>query len=181
MKADEMRVGPLLDGPTLYVVPYFQRAYSWRKRQWTTLLDDILELYQLGSHTSHFLGSMVLLAENNEASGQPQKLVIDGQQRIVTLSLLLAAIRDISSNSDPSFANRLHERFLLHDGEVKFLTTHQDRAAFATVIKTGNEPEPSPIRDAYRTFKDSLKTHIDQGLDLDRLVNIVISQLSFVA
>ena len=43
-----MRLGPLLEGPKQYVVPYFQRAYSWRRRQWTTLFDDILELYELG-------------------------------------------------------------------------------------------------------------------------------------
>ena len=61
MKAEEMRLGPLLEGPKQYVVPYFQRAYSWRRRQWTTLFDDILELYELNSLNSHFLGSMVLL------------------------------------------------------------------------------------------------------------------------
>ena len=36
VKAEEMRLGPLLEGPKQYVVPYFQRAYSWRRRQWTT-------------------------------------------------------------------------------------------------------------------------------------------------
>ena len=71
VKAEEMRLGPLLEGPRQYVVPYFQRAYSWRRRQWTTLFDDILELYELGSRNSHFLGSMVLLAENNEADPIP--------------------------------------------------------------------------------------------------------------
>src|SRR5438132_9955140 len=89
VKADEMRLGPLLEGPRQFVVPYFQRAYSWRRRQWATLLDDILELYELGSSNSHFLGSMVLLAEHPS-----ETLIIDGQQRMVTLSLLLAAVRD---------------------------------------------------------------------------------------
>jgi hypothetical protein len=178
-----MRLGPLLDGPKQYVVPYFQRAYSWRRRQWTTLFDDILELYELGSHNSHFLGSMVLLAEHNEADLVPHTLVIDGQQRIVTLSLFLAAIRDVAGASDRGFADHLHTTYLVNpeqDG-VKVLTTHQDRDTFATVIRTGKEPDASPIRDAYRTFRDAIQEQVDKGIDLDRLVHIVVSQLSFVA
>ncbi|MBV9579082.1 MAG: DUF262 domain-containing protein [Chloroflexi bacterium] len=183
MKAEEMRLGPLLDGPRQYVVPYFQRAYSWRRRQWTTLFDDILELYDLGSRNSHFLGSMVLLAEHNEADPIPHTLVIDGQQRIVTLSLFLAAIRDVAHASDTEFANHLHATYLInHEPEgVKVLTTHGDRDAFITVVRDRKEPEASPIRDAYRTFKEALQEQVDKGLDLDRLVQIVVSQLSFVA
>ena len=174
-----MRLGPLLEGPKQYVVPYFQRAYSWRRRQWTTLFDDILELYELGSRSSHFLGSMVLLAEHNEADPIPHTLVIDGQQRIVTLSLFLAAIRDIS---DSDFAHRLHAKYLVNDADsVKVLTTHGDRDAFRTVIQTRKEPDPSPIRDAYRTFKEALQEQVDNGVELDKLVHIIVSQLSFVA
>ena len=178
-----MRLGPLLDGPRQYVVPYFQRAYSWRRRQWTTLFDDILELYELGSRGSHFLGSMVLLAEHNEADPLPHTLVIDGQQRIVTLSLFLAAIRDVATTSDPAFADTLHSTYLVNPDQdsVKVLTTHTDRDAFATVIRSRKEPGASPIRDAYRTFKEAIQEQVDKGVDLDRLVHIVSSQLSFVA
>jgi hypothetical protein len=178
-----MRLGPLLEGPKMYVVPYFQRAYSWRRRQWTTLFDDILELYDLNSLNSHFLGSMVLLAETNEADPIPHTLVIDGQQRIVTLSLFLAAIRDVARSSDPEFAERLHTAYLVNPDQdsTKVVTTHQDRDAFATVIRTAREPEASPIRDAYRTFKEAIQEQVDKGVDLERLVHIVVSQLSFVA
>src|SRR5437879_2415460 len=88
VKADEMRLGPLLGGPRQYVVPYFQRTYSWRRRQWITLWDDILELYELGSTNSHFLGSMVLLAEDSTA-----QLVIAGRPRSVTMSLVVRCLR----------------------------------------------------------------------------------------
>jgi uncharacterized protein DUF262 len=181
VKAEEMRLGPLLEGPKQYVVPYFQRAYSWRRRQWTTLFDDILELYELGSHNSHFLGSMVLLAEHNEADPVPHTLVIDGQQRIVTLSLFLAAIRDVVKTSDPQFAEHLQSNYLVNTDQVKVLTTHQDRDSFARVIRDAKEPEASPIRDAYRTFKEAIQEQVDKSIDLDRLVHIVSNQLSFVA
>src|ERR1700730_10450514 len=102
-----MRLGPLLDGPRQYVVPYFQRTYSWRRHQWTTLFDAILELYELGSPaSSHFLGSMVLLAERSVEGPVVPTLLIDGQQRLVTLSLFLAAIRDSARESE--LADRIH-------------------------------------------------------------------------
>jgi len=149
VKADEMRLGPLLNGPKQYVVPYFQRAYSWRRHQWNTLFDDILELYELGSSHTHFLGSMVLLAEPDEVISPTESivkptLVIDGQQRIVTLSLFLAAIRDAARESDPALARRLQTSYLVTRAEddqdyVKIYTTQQDQAPFATLIKDAKE------------------------------------------
>src|SRR4030088_2537083 len=183
MKADEMRLGPLLDGPKQYVVPYFQRTYSWRRHQWNTLFDDILELYELGSSGSHFLGSMVLLAEQGTHSLAPT-LLIDGQQRLVTLSLFLAAIRDVAREADHALADTIQAAYLLNpgvDGEdaLKVLCTHQDRSAFSKVIKHAEEPPASPIRDAYRSFREALEQQIANGVDLGRLVRIVVSQLSF--
>jgi hypothetical protein len=190
LKADEMRLGPLLSGPKHFVVPYFQRAYSWRRHQWNTLFDDILELYELGTSNTHFLGSMVLLKEPDSVvsptpAATSPTLVIDGQQRIVTLSLFLAAIRDAASETDPGFAGHLHYEYLAGRAEddldyPKIAVTHQDRDAFLTVIRGADTP-PSPIRDAYRTFRESLIQQREKGLDLERLVHIVVSQLSFVA
>jgi hypothetical protein len=188
VKADEMRLGPLLDGPRQYVVPYFQRTYSWRRHQWNTLFDDILELYELGpsASNSHFLGSMVLLAERTTDGPVAPTLLIDGQQRLVTLSLFLAAIRDSAREADRTFADQIQTSYLVNagvDGEdqLKVLCTHQDRVAFSTVITRAEEPPASPIRDAYRSFREALKEQIEKGVDLERLVRIVVSQLSFVA
>jgi hypothetical protein len=126
-----------------------------------------------------------LLAEGAGEVGTPT-LVIDGQQRLVTLSLFLAAIRDSARNGDPSFADELHHAYLVNpessgEDELKVLCTQQDRAAFATVVQHAKEPPPSPIRDAYRTFRESLARQLEKGLDLEQLVKILIGQLSFVA
>src|SRR5215813_12256902 len=180
MKAEEMRLGPLLDGRKQFVVPYFQRVYSWRSQQWNTLFDDIVELYELGPGHTHFLGSMVLLSEGAGEVGTPT-LVIDGQQRLVTLSLFLAAIRDSARNTDPAFADEIHTNYLVNDLDLKVLTTQQDRQAFATVVQDAKEPPPSPIRDAYRTFRESLEKQLQNGFDLELLTRILTRQLSFVA
>ncbi len=176
-----MRLGPLLAGRKQFVVPYFQRVYSWRSPQWNTLFDDILEVYELGPGHTHFLGSMVLLTEGAGEAGTPT-LVIDGQQRLVTLSLFLAAIRDSARNNDPGLADEIQNKYLINDDHIepKVLTTQQDRQSFATVVQDGKEPPPSPIRDAYRTFKEAI-TRKDATFDFEHLVEIIDRQLSFVA
>src|ERR1700730_18063893 len=130
-----MRLGPLLDGPRQYVVPYCQRTYSWRRHQWNTLFDDILELYDLGddASSSHFLGSMVLLAEQNTDSPVEATLLIDGQQRLVRLSLFLAAIRDAARKPGGALADTVPATYPVNQGvdsedHLKVLCTHQDRA-----------------------------------------------------
>ncbi|MBV8087182.1 MAG: DUF262 domain-containing protein, partial [Chloroflexi bacterium] len=163
------------------VVPYFQRAYSWGLSQWRVLYDDILELHELDSTHDHFLGSMVLL---NEAGGSDHTLVIDGQQRLVTLSLFLAAIRDTARQHQPALAERLSQALTAAGEEPKVLPTYVDRDAFARVIARGGDEEdelpPSGIADAYRYFEAQLKAQ-PAGFDLERLERILMGQLSFVA
>src|SRR6185503_17305530 len=78
---------------------------------------------------------------------------------------------------------QLHATYLVNpgDSELKVLCTQQDRAAFATVVQEAKEPPPSPIRDAYRTFREALDKQLKKGLDLEPLASIVVNQLSFVA
>jgi hypothetical protein len=186
MKAEEMRVGPILTAHRQYVVPYFQRTYSWRRQQWVTLFDDIVELEELGKQHTHFLGSMVLLAES-ATEAIPTSLVIDGQQRLVTLSLFLAAMRDLARETNEPLAQRIHSTFLVtgaqgaEDDQLRVLCTHQDRAAFGSVILRGQEPQASPIGEAYRTFGERLAEQVQRGTQIDTLLEIITSQLSLVA
>src|SRR4051812_18314907 len=116
MKAAESRLSGILAGPGQYVVPHFQRAYSWQRRQWNTLWADILELYELGTTQPHFMGSVVLLREGDSANSET-RLLIDGQQRLVTLSLFLAALRDLAREDDPALAERIDTAYLLEGQE----------------------------------------------------------------
>lgn len=71
-----------------YIIPSYQRPYSWTKDQAAELFDDLYEFYEREKEDSYFLGSIVLI--KNE--GSPVAEVIDGQQRLTTLTILLAAI-----------------------------------------------------------------------------------------
>ena len=68
-------------------IPFFQRAYVWKKDNWEDLISDLLE-----SDKNHFLGSLILKQVQSPSGDTKQVLVIDGQQRLTTLSILLRAL-----------------------------------------------------------------------------------------
>lgn len=81
--------GQILAGDVRYKVPEFQRNYAWTDEDIDPLLDDILEMANGGG--KHFIGSLIVL---NDEQDNEQLLVIDGQQRLTSLFIILAAIRD---------------------------------------------------------------------------------------
>ena len=76
-------------------IPRYQRPYSWRKEQVEDLLDDLMTAFGRDSEEPYFLGSVVLIEDEN-----PRSQVVDGQQRLTTLTMLFCVLRDISTNSD---------------------------------------------------------------------------------
>ena len=82
-----------LQPPQQFSIPIFQRRYSWTEKDCQQLLDDILRVGDNDEIDSHFLGSIVYIRKEVAPIGSiPKFLVIDGQQRLTTLSLLLSAL-----------------------------------------------------------------------------------------
>ena len=105
VKTDTRTVTQLFDQAVRYVVPLYQRPYVWREKdQWQPLLDDILTLIEHrengGSDVySHFLGAIVLEQEIQPPGEIPLFTVIDGQQRLTTLQIILAAASNLARRS----------------------------------------------------------------------------------
>lgn len=103
--AQETTQQEVLEGTKQYIVPLYQRPYQWGKKQLQDLWDDLVELAddrRVGARTSHFIGSLVLAPPPvTVAGGVTTYLVVDGQQRLTTLTLLLAAIRDYRDSVEP--------------------------------------------------------------------------------
>lgn len=96
MRSINLTLGQILTSPSQYVIPVFQRYYRWDQPQWDKLWADLTDLQQPGKTGRHFLGFLVLIPEP-VIPGQVGKYhLIDGQQRLTTLSLLLCALRDVS-------------------------------------------------------------------------------------
>ncbi|MFQ5715473.1 MAG: DUF262 domain-containing protein [Nitrospinales bacterium] len=81
-----------------FAVPEYQRSYVWDEDRVNELLEDLLFAFENNSESEYFLGSLVLREFEDDSAGVKHRAfdVLDGQQRLTTLLLLFAVIRDVS-------------------------------------------------------------------------------------
>jgi len=189
--AQETTLQRILEGEKQYLVPLYQRPYQWGKAQWSVLWQDIVQLAEdikEDSTSNHFIGSLVLAPySGNVAGGLTRHLVVDGQQRLTTLTILLVAIHDHVLSRDPTArrgAERIKNTFLtnqyLEDPyRIKLLPTQADRDAYLAVIDgiPGADNEGS-VGSAYRYFRAAL---LETDLDAQDIEKAVTSGLSLVS
>lgn len=192
MKATETTIREVLQGEKQYVVPLYQRRYSWEntadKDPLTQLWDDILELGD--GPATHFIGSFVIApSPSNTPAGVQTWLVVDGQQRLTTLSVLLCAIRDHARADDPQLAEKIDDLYLVNkyaQGQERYRLwpTQEDRDAWMALVErqpdAGGEDR---IGKAYRFFRRKLQEFDDPDDDHDirRLEQLVTGRLALVA
>ena len=93
MKASSANFLTVIKGPKQFVIPIYQRTYSWQIAQCNKLFNDILRISKDGSSPGHFIGSVVYFQESiHTVSDVPKLLVIDGQQRLTTINILYVAL-----------------------------------------------------------------------------------------
>jgi uncharacterized protein with ParB-like and HNH nuclease domain/predicted transport protein len=101
MKAEDVRLTELLQGPKQFIVPVFQRDYSWGTKHCLQLWKDIVRVGSDPTAKAHFVGSIVYIAAEETSAKITRWLLIDGQQRLTTLTLLLTALRNALPSIDP--------------------------------------------------------------------------------
>ena len=74
------------DGKMVFEIPKYQREYTWGSSQWENLFDDLLD-----NQPGYFLGTIICIDTSIDSINSPKREVVDGQQRLTTLSLLLCA------------------------------------------------------------------------------------------
>src|SRR5947209_9158484 len=96
MKAVEANLLEFLQSPQQFIIPIYQRTYSWKDTQCQQLWNDIRNAAAKTEITAHFMGSVVYIKRSQYQVSEkiPQLLVIDGQQRLTTITLLLTALRE---------------------------------------------------------------------------------------
>ena len=150
MKASESKLLTVLKGPKQFLIPIYQRTYSWQLTQCRQLLDDILRISKDSSSPGHFVGSVVYFQENiHTLSDVPKLLIIDGQQRITTISLLIAALAHFLQENEISIdtnATKLQNYYLLNSDEegdlhYKLLLTKRDKPTFINIIQGIDKPK----------------------------------------
>lgn len=180
MKAVDSHLLTLLKKSSQFVVPIYQRVYSWQEAECNQLWDDIIRAGRTDTLGAHFTGSIVYVAkdQSTNTSSEPD-LLIDGQQRVTTVTLLLAALaRHLEGLPDgeqeplDGFSPRkIRNRYLLNDDEederqFKLILSQGDKEALISVVR-GIEPDErseSRVDANYRLFRSKTA---DSSLDLE--------------
>lgn len=193
------------------VVPVFQRPYVWTEdRNWRPLWEDVTALLRrrlAGDEVHpHFLGAVVLDQMPTPTGAMPARQVIDGQQRLTTLQVLLAAIRDVARELDVDARYvRALAKLTANDDDMaddphalyKVWPTHIDRASFRDIVDgrlrraadvaAPAVPGASTIVQAYWFFRDrtvewaqelTYESTVDEGFDA--LVRVVRDKFELV-
>lgn len=181
MQAGETTLNKLLNTSRQFIVPIFQRNYSWQKNQYEQLWFDILRASKFKERQNHFIGSIVYIDMGTPAGRPQQLLLIDGQQRLTTISILLCAIKDYVQkfNLETKLINlaKIKNQFLYNNDEIdedryKLLLNVQDKETYIKLIDntifTVNKPATNIIK-CYEFFYERIEEFIKQHGQIDEI------------
>lgn len=187
MQASPARILDYFEGRKQNLIPLFQRPYSWQKQNWQTLWDDLTTQYNTpGAAGGHFLGAIVSMPVQSVPVGVSKFLIIDGQQRLTTISVLLCALRDGLNESQSGLVQEsyLINKFAPPEDMPKFLPTQVDRECYCDlVVKKSAANKESTIYHAYEFFRRQIVEDTDADgnqLDAERILNVLQQQLQVV-
>src|SRR3989344_3521575 len=167
MKANETNLLDFLKKSPQFVIPIYQRTYSWTEKECRQLWDDIIRTGTADRISVHFVGSIVYIDEaDGTATAWKPMLVIDGQQRLTTITLLIAALSHVIGETeliDGFSAEMLRGYYLfnpLEKGERQFklILSQTDKTSLIAIIGKQEQPsEPSlRITQNFKLFQDLL-------------------------
>lgn len=157
----------LLQKSPQFIIPIYQRTYSWTDKECHQLWDDILRAGSSDQIAVHFVGSIVYVEQGlSQVSHQAPLLVIDGQQRLTSVSLLIEALARALGDSEPVdgfSAAKLRYYYLsnpLESGDryFKLLLSQTDNASLKAIIKNSDQPKEPSLRvtQSFKLFTDLL-------------------------
>ncbi|OOQ10084.1 DUF262 and DUF1524 domain-containing protein [Helicobacter pylori] len=172
-----------------FVIPIYQRVYSWEKEQCKQLWDDIIKIGGNDKMNGHFIGSILYVLDGNTHSSP--LLIIDGQQRLTTITLLFIALRDHLNDEDEFLKKfsrqKIRNRYLINSdekGDKKFrlILSEPDKDTLLSLIdKDRRKPsEPSSkIMENFKLFEEWIRKNTDKletiFKGLDKLMVVEIS------
>ncbi len=190
MKAIDRPFTKIINGTSQFVIPVFQRDYSWTEAQCEQLWKDILLIANDSTSRGHFMGSVVYVSTGDTSAGFTRWLLIDGQQRVTTLTLLLTALRDHivetgwKGTDDSPTATRIEAYFLKNVQEEgtrrhKLVLRRHDQETLRSLLDSTEMPTtPSErVRENYEYFRDqiALANPDDIYRGLDRLIVVDVT------
>ncbi|WRG14966.1 DUF262 and DUF1524 domain-containing protein [Helicobacter pylori] len=164
-----------------FVIPIYQRLYSWKKEQCEQLWDDIIKIGGNDKMNGHFIGSILYVLDGNTPSSP--LLIIDGQQRLTTITLLFIALRNHSS--DEVKRKEIESYLINSDKKFRLILSESDKDTLLFLIdKNKRKPsEPSvKIVENFKLFEEWIRKNTDKletifkGLDKLMIVWIALKK-----
>ncbi len=175
-----------------FVIPIYQRVYSWEKEQCEQLWDDIIKIGGNDKMNGHFIGSILYVLDGNTHSSP--LLIIDGQQRLTTITLLFIALRDHLSEEveilEKFSRQKIQNRYLINsdkDGDKKFrlILSESDKDTLLSLIDENKRKPSEPsskIMENFKLFEEWIRKNTDKletifkGLDKLMIVWIALKK-----
>ncbi|WP_276936851.1 DUF262 and DUF1524 domain-containing protein [Ferrimicrobium acidiphilum] len=192
MKATETSVLQFMQKSSQFAIPIYQRTYSWTDVECRQLWDDILRSGRDDAIKAHFIGSVVYIEKGlYQVSSQTPLLVIDGQQRLTSLTLLLEALARHVGDSEPVdgfSAKKIRHYYLYNDVEegergYKLLLTQTDRESLKALLRQKALPDQYSLRikdnfDLFSSLIEKLKdvAVLCHGLSKLILVDVALNR-----
>lgn len=160
LEAGELSLGKIFaSGEFDFEIPDYQRPYAWRTEQTLQLLDDLEDALVRDTDEPYFLGSIVLVKEK----GNPRAEVIDGQQRLTTLTILLSVMRDLAAGK---MRNEL-QQFIAEPGQIwagtkpkpRLRLREKDADFFSAHVQT-----PDSVTNLIHLTENKLKTDSQRAI-----------------
>jgi len=181
-----------LFGDKTYTVPKFQRDYSWNEEQWDDLWQDILSIYS-GEEIEHYMGYLVLQSRDNK-----NNFIIDGQQRITTISIIiLSCIKIVKNLIDKDNSNEERQK-LLHDKFIGYqdyqtlvpqnkLVLNRNSDRFYKQYMVSYQPMPSvklnssekQLKKCSIWFFEKLSQKFNNGVEIAEFIKKITNNLFF--
>ena len=155
MKASEVKFLDFLGKSSQFVIPVYQRTYSWTIQECKQLWNDLLRSGADDSIPVHFIGSVVYIQDGlSQISHRAPLQVIDGQQRLATILLLLTALAEALKNQEPIngfSAGKINKRYLIDEEEqgedrYKLLLSENDRKTLTNIMEGQQLPTEYSLR-----------------------------------
>ena len=179
MKGSECRLIEYMEGSKKrFIIPVYQRNYDWKTENCKQLYDDLIKVIK-NKRRSHFFGSIVSVYE--PSGRNTEFLIIDGQQRLTTVSLLFLAMYNLINNNvivsqDPSLGEQIYEDFLVdkyqpQETRIKLKPVKNDQKAFGKLFNQADEYiKGSNLTTNYNYFYERIQK---KEISIDDLFNAI--------
>ncbi len=180
----------MLEGSKQFIIPIFQRSYSWGQSHCEQLWDDIVRVGKSAELNSHFIGSAVYIPETNVDAAIPRWLVIDGQQRITTMTFLLLALKqrlEAEGLDEPISSAEIEDYYLRNrygkaEAAYRMLLTRTDKETLMRLVD-GKEPGDGGsyrIVENFKFFTEKVKSadlgDVWKGIKKLMIVDVCLQQ-----